>query len=398
MGGYGTDNGAAHAFDRRKVRGAAAARVAIVVLMAVAWCLTPVQLALGAQWRLARATPVEGYLVGVSCPSITFCMAVGANGTITSQPTFAQESRSAFAEQWHAGRWSVAPITKGPLNQLGPVSCVSRSFCMSIGDVVDRTSTLTATVGVQRWNGSVWTTSRLWRAKGGLVGAGISCASRVFCVAVATRSSAPGRSAVLIERWTGRSWSPVRIANAAPSLLTGVSCTSSSECVAVGGMNSYHWNGRRWHVRRMPTRDESLSFSTVSCGVANSCTAVGAAESGDSGTFVEVEHWDGKAWAFQALPFALSPFAGVSCVTNRRCMIVGDHSAPSGSLTREPTAGIWRGAAWSVQPVPAPTLPTGMFASGWLSSVACATQTRCVAVGGFTSASGDDASLIETYR
>ena len=64
--------------------------------------------------------------------------------------------------------------------------------------------------------------------------AAVSCPTGRMCVAVGTMGNGPR---MLAERWNGRSWSVMRLAQpagAGGSGLTGVSCTSARACTAVG--------------------------------------------------------------------------------------------------------------------------------------------------------------------
>jgi hypothetical protein len=63
--------------------------------------------------------------------------------------------------------------------------------------------------------------------------------------------------------------------------LSGVACTSSSACTAVGGSNSgtlaERWNGTRWTIQ--PTPNPAMAFQitldSVACPAPRFCTAVG---------------------------------------------------------------------------------------------------------------------------
>ncbi len=126
------------------------------------------------------------------------------------------------------------------------------------------------------------------------------------------------------------------------------SCTSSTDCIAVG---SYHqaqqgnysvtlplierWNGASWSIQTageppdaaLPPGYTYFVFSAVSCTASTACTAVGeyATRAGKSGALVE--RFDGKRWTF--VPVTPGPstsyngLTGVSCTTAVTC-----HTAP----------------------------------------------------------------------
>ena len=120
-----------------------------------------------------------------------------------------------------------------------------------------------------------------------------------MCVAVGTMGNGPK---MLAEKWNGRSWSVMRLAQpagAGGSGLTGVSCTSAR---ALHG-------GRLWRQRD----------TAVSCGSATSCTVVGYYDFGDPG-FADTtlaDHWDGYSWSSQPLPPAGNPGADLTSISCR---------------------------------------------------------------------------------
>ena len=91
----------------------------------------------------------------------------------------------------------------------------------------------------------------------------VSCPARRMCVAVGIADIA--RQLLLAERWNGRRWivtHPVLPAKATSGGLTGVSCSSSRACTAVGfefvpatgsGPLAERWNGRSWTLQSMPS-------------------------------------------------------------------------------------------------------------------------------------------------
>jgi hypothetical protein len=154
----------------------------------------------------------------------------------------------------------------------------------------------------------------------------------------------------LVEHWNGTSWSIVASANpAGPAFaaLSGVSCTSATDCTAVGfALDSSgfadrtlveHWNGTSWSIVASPNPfgAASADLSAVSCTNAVNCYAVGF--SGDeTSTKTLVEHWDGSTWAIQATPNPSgsndAELLGVSC-PGATCYAVGGFAANFGVFT-----------------------------------------------------------------
>jgi hypothetical protein len=97
----------------------------------------------------------------------------------------------------------------------------------------------------------------------------------------------------LAELWDGTGWSPETIptpAGARGNGLAGVSCTSTTFCIVVGGYgtNVYpigatfadEWNGTSWSIQTTPnpTGAQSSVLNGVSCTSTAACTAVGSTQ------------------------------------------------------------------------------------------------------------------------
>lgn len=95
---------------------------------------------------------------------------------------------------------------------------------------------------------------------------GVSCTSRIACIAVGTA----------VYRWEGHRWS-IQPGPAGADGLNGVSCASSNACTAVGS-RIYAWNGLDWSGVRIPrpARDTAPELAGVSCLSRSSCVAVGS--------------------------------------------------------------------------------------------------------------------------
>jgi hypothetical protein len=91
----------------------------------------------------------------------------------------------------------------------------------------------------ESWNGSSWTTQTV-PVPGGATGhvglLGLSCTSATVCVAVGSFDDA-GKEMPLAERWNGTVWAveePPIPTEAGAGTLRGVSCSSSTACLAGG--------------------------------------------------------------------------------------------------------------------------------------------------------------------
>ena len=229
---------------------------------------------------------------------------------------------------------------------------------------------------------------------------GVSCTSRMFCVAVGYHVTKKGVSKTLVESWNGTTWSIVSAPDkgSGANTLNGVSCTSSTFCVAVGDYSSYGydtlvetWNGSHWSITPSPGEDRYTDLYGVSCTSSNFCEAVGYYTNPHMhGTLVET--WNGTTWSIVSTPdkgSEANTLNGVSCTSDLFCVAVGYHNNSS-NVARN-LVETWNGSQWSV----APTSDKGSGANT-LNGVSCKSSTFCVAVGDY-SAYGYY-TLVETWN
>jgi hypothetical protein len=348
--------------------------VGIVVCLLV---FAPAALARGG-WtgqRVPDPAPADregSVLTGVSCTAPGACTAVGLYG-------HDDNLQAALAERWDGSGWSVqyppSPDGTSGVLELEGVSCTAARICIAVGGYGASGRPL-----AERWDGSTWTIqptpnplpsgdSRL-RA--------VSCATASFCMAVGQSRSTTTASATyapLAERWNGSAWTLQPMSRPTAKryglAINGVSCTSPSACIAVGGSTrgplAERWNGSRWSVQRIPGKGD---LSGVSCVSANWCIAVvGRARAGQTPTLVE--RWNGKRWQVQRTPNAVGPFKSVSCTSKRACMAVGSQT----------WAERWNGKRWSRQ------RGSDRAAGDFYYGVSCPTSRDCEAVGQFAESS-----------
>lgn len=232
--------------------------------------------------------------------------------------------------------------------------------------------------------------------------AGVSCASSSFCVAVGAH-----HGAALIERWDGVAWTIMTapgLAGASDARLSGVSCASSSACVAVGSDTAgqaprplvERWDGTSWSLQTVPdpSGDTAGALSGVSCSAADACTAVGSeAEYGQS----IAERWNGATWSVQPTPDADTftggdpRIDGANFLSGVSCPTASSCSAVGTWMGTDvdPSTMVesWDGGAWTVQ------YKSPLNFGSPLKTVACATSTSCVAAGAAESG-GPSASVV----
>ncbi len=304
----------------------------------------------GTRWSIQPTPSPAGAsdtsLSAVSCFLSTACTAVGS------------DSIGALVERWSGTSWSIQSAPK-PYGALAAVSCASMTACIAVANHSDTPiaapdpGSLSMRVAgadrigsglpvAERWDGKRWSIQRFPKPAGatdlGLVA--ISCATPRACMVVGWYVGTHGR-ATLVERWDGARWSIQSAPNPTGGLaigLTGVSCSSSTACTAVG---SYYtpavrtalplaarWNGTRWSIQQVSKQAGGTdnTLAGVSCTSNGSCTAVGSYYSNAAGHEVTlVERWSGRWWSIQ--PTATGGFlSGVSCASPSACTAVGAYN------------------------------------------------------------------------
>jgi hypothetical protein len=220
---------------------------------------------------------------------------------------------------------------------------------------------------------------------------GVSCTSTTNCFAVG--SSASG---TLVERWNGTSWAVVPSPNPTGEtyiVLNSVSCTSTTNCFAVGSSASgtlvERWNGTSWAIvpSPNPTGTGGSELNGVSCTSSTSCFAVGDYGNSSGAIDTLVERWNATSWAIVPSPSPIPPILpwksilyGVSCTSTTSCFAVGSVGHEPGPF--DPLVERWNGTSWAVVPSPSPTPPIGAPNSA-LYGVSCTSTTSCFAVGSF---------------
>lgn len=326
--------------------------------------------------------PPGGNLTSVSCPSASFCIAVGV-----------PDDDSSLVLMWNGSTWQKQSLPAGQDLIPQAVSCVSADFCVAAGSdsAVTNGSPLILT-----WNGTAWAVHPSPTLKGGGFSA-VSCTSATACLAVGDIEPVSGNDQPLVERWNGLHWFPiyVPVPEGVNTGLDAVSCSSARACTAAGGYYSPNtqiytpllerWNGvrliRQQSAQPAARRDPS-NISGVSCPTATGCIAVG-----DVLDTPIVQEWNGTTWTELTIPGGDGQLLGVSCTAITACTDVGYHLA-------DLLAERLQGTTWSIDKTPLPTGATGAS----FRAVSCVSATHCAAAGLYSTGSEQDFSLAERWN
>lgn len=308
----------------------------------------------------------HNYLIDVSCAAVGVCETVGYSSSFGNPG-----STRPLAERWSGGHWTVQDVpTAGPEPTLTSVSCPTENWCAAFGFGIDLATGAPGPVSYTLSRGT-WTQQPVPVPSGAFQTfiQAVSCTSSNWCMAVGGDIAAT--DSTLAEVWDGSSWTIVPTPTTSPDFLQDldVSCSSPSQCVAVGlnetawGPADELWDGTSWTVG--PT---SPALQAISCVTGPWCAAVRP----EAGT------WSGGLWTSSEPPQPPAPtrrLNDVSCWAANACMTVGaygdqDDSRPIAD-TLNPSSG------WTIDPTP---LRSGSLADAF-DAVSCAGTGQCLAVG-----------------
>jgi hypothetical protein len=341
------------------------------------------------------------YLGGISCTSSTSCMAVGYYYNGSPYKT--------LTESWNGTDWSIVPSPNpsGGYNYLNSVSCLSSTDCVAVGAYFDSAANRGLQTLIEIWNGTEWSvTPSPDDSSSDNELQGVSCTRSTDCVAVGWGTSSSDPSPTLIESWNGTIWSIVPSPNpgSGANLLLGVSCSRSISCQAVGFSESSKpdkkmrtlvesWNGTTWSSISSPSPGyQSNSLGSVSCSSSVNCKALGTDSSGGP-TGALIESWNGTVWSVESA--APKGSSGIS-LAGVSCISSTDCVAVGDYDTNgQGTTGETLVESWDGVAWYVTGSPDKGGAN-FLSNVSCISSTLCVAVGDHDKRRKVDRTLIET--
>lgn len=321
-----------------------------------------------------------------------FCVAAGA--VYEASAAGAEEP---LVDEFNGAKWSVQHLAvpgagvASSSDQLLGVSCTSVDFCMAVGDL----DALTGRPLVEVYDGAQWSLGAPPAMNARFTA--VSCPSAGYCVVLGL-DYAPHQGLISYVYRSGH-WHALRFSARPPGVneFDSIACTAVSFCEAVGYMSSggpnivrfaEGYNGSQWAINEshsLTAPHYNSSLADVSCYKAGACLAVGS---------VATEPWHGGSTPFG--PFAeylangrwrtvLSPATAdletassqaVSC-TEQGCTVVGMQNGAA--LILRYASGRW------AAPAHAPHLPANKTSTTGFSSLSCPTSGFCVAVGGAAS-------------
>jgi hypothetical protein len=294
------------------------------------------------------------------------------------------------------------------------VSCTAAAACTSVGDYSVKSTSGQEKLLAERWGGKEWSLQTMPNPTGAetVYASGVSCTTSTVCMAVGYDSNSAGVYFSFTETWNGTEWKiqstpePTGVLN---SLLSEVSCTSSTECTAVGWYENSsgvevpwadRWNGKEWAVQSVPAPSEAKATNpfAVSCASSTACTMVGFYETSTDAHVPFAENWNGTTWSVKSMPNPTEGtgirMEGVSCTASTECTAVGYYKNGS-KKAEEGVAERWNGTEWSIQSLPEPSEAKENYVGG----VSCVSSKACTLAGlSYTSTTKKDVPLAERWN
>jgi hypothetical protein len=228
----------------------------------------------GTKWSVAATIPQPSgtgdgafqRLSSIRCTSTSNCLAVG-----TSAARSGQGVRLNQALQWNGTTWSALSIPSPggtgdfAFSTLSSLACTSATNCLAAGSYGGFSTVTTAVNQIMHWNGTAWTQdTTIGNPDGTGQGASnelnaITCISPTDCWAAGDYGSLQNGTGQILnqaQHFNGTAWSLATPPNPSQgtNVLSGIRCTGTNNCWAVGQVNvsanqALQWNGTTWLAR-----------------------------------------------------------------------------------------------------------------------------------------------------
>jgi photosystem II stability/assembly factor-like uncharacterized protein len=210
----------------------------------------------------------------------------------------------------------------------------------------------------------------------------LACATARRCWAVGVAGpNAPATGATVIVATTdgGLSWKAQPVTGGSTPQLSGVSCPTTAQCMAVGSNGASLPGsgvvvttsdaGAQWSAAAAP--QNALVVSSVTCVSTVECTAI---VSDGTSTWSAQSADFGQTWQQKGtLPSGFQPGDDITCTPAGTCMLAGYVPTTSGHGQGAIALSTDGGQTWALASVPSTT--------GVLQSTACLSATDCLAAG-----------------
>lgn len=270
-----------------------------------------------------------------------------------------------------------APAGTGSLTD---VSCADARHCWAVG-VADPDVTSNAIVIVATTDGgATWKNQPLTSAATPAL-TGVSCPTVSDCMAVGSTAQGLGAGVVLTTHNGGASWSTLTPPAGAFQMIA-VQCTSAADCRAIVNDGTFTWSaltttfGRTWQRQgNLPTGLEGID--SLDC-TGTTCLVVGYSPTtaGHGQGSIAISTDGAATWAAADVPTGMGVLHWATCPTPAHCLAVGTTSSTVSDVIPaqgQVLASLDAGHTWAVAPTSSPIQN--------IYGIVCPTTTTCAMVG-----------------
>ncbi len=223
----------------------------------------------GATWRNSTTPHSSTSVMGVSCPTTTYCVAVG---NFNPGLQISTDGGASFT--------ALSGLTLPAKYYLRGVSCVSRNSCLAAGYQQNAQGGVYP-FSIATNDGAKWTQLPPGKVAGALMS--VSCTAPGRCAALGVDGNFNTLLSTTINN--GVAWSVLsKAATGGATAAFALTCSTTTQCVAVGDMKAGKGGvwvsvnaGATWTASKstvlLSGRSASLSLSTVSCSSVTNCVA-----------------------------------------------------------------------------------------------------------------------------
>jgi hypothetical protein len=342
----------------------------------------------------------DGRFTAVSCPTTTFCAAVGVVDVGPSNGHYP------LVETWNGSAWSIAGygallgFGAGEPDPLASVSCFSATTCSAVGQFQGKPLLI--------WlHGSSWESEIPTLPAGGTSGSflAVDCGGEALCTAVGTYHDPAGDEPLVAglatDTWTlAKGPLPADAAANPQAALYAVDCFAGTDCFAVGKYRSTtagnpqlgldaERTGNSWGARSVPApmsgdADPGIVLSSTSCP-SDFCLAGGFFRTAGVVHALTVVVTVGITPHEVLLPSGTGAgpdgaVSGVVCPEVDRCAAVGTYTGAGARLAGFTTTLTGQPATYASALLPEPPGQKNLFLFGLSDD----SPTTAVAVGNYT--------------
>ena len=214
--------------------------------------------------------------------------------------------------------------------ELGAVSCATVRRCWAVGVAGPDANPMGTTVIAATTDGGV--TWKAQQVQGGSTPqlSGVSCPTATECMAVGSNgSSLPGSGVVITTSDAGATWTPAT-APANALVISNVSCASPADCTAIVGSGTSTWSahsadfGQSWQQEgNLPPL--FLPGNDLTCVPGGTCIDAGyvPTSNGHGQGAIAVSADGGQTWALATAPTGLGVLQSTACLSASVCLAAG---------------------------------------------------------------------------